>query len=53
MRRFGKMVSLKEWLTDLSQNCSVQRFEDIESGIFKARIKDDIYLVSHADVKEK
>lgn len=46
------MISLREWLIDLSENCSVARFDDIGSGIFKARIKDDIYLVSHADVKE-
>ena len=47
------MITIQEWLINLSETCSVQRFEDIESGIFKEKIKDDIYLVSHEDVKEK
>lgn len=47
------MITMQEWLINLSETCSVQRFEDIDSGIFKEKIKDDIYLVSHAEVKEK
>lgn len=46
------MMTITEWLTDLSENCSVQRFEDIEGGIFKAKIKGDIYLIRNAEVKK-
>ena len=40
-----------EWLTDLSENYSVQHFDDVETGIFCERIKGDIYLMKHAEVK--
>ena len=44
-------VSLSEWLIELSENCSVQQFDDIESRIFVAKVKEDIYLMSHAELK--
>ena len=46
------MLTITEWLNDLSENYSVQHFDDIESGIFCERIKGDIYLMKHAEVKE-
>lgn len=46
-------MNLIDWLLDLSENYSVQKFDDIESGTFVAKIKDDIYLMNHADVKEQ
>ena len=46
-------MSLSDWLIDLSENFSVQRFEDIESGTFVAKVKDDVYLMNHAEVKQE
>lgn len=46
-------MNLIDWLLDLSENYSVQKFDDIESGTFVAKIKDDIYLMNHVDVKEQ
>lgn len=45
------MISIGEWVKDLSENYSVQQFDDIESGIFVAKVKEDIYLMSHAELK--
>lgn len=45
------MVSKADWLKDLSENYSVQHFDDIESGIFVANIIGDVYLMKHAEVK--
>ena len=45
------MVSLVDWLKDLSENYSVHKFDDIESGTFVAKVKDDVYLINHAEVK--
>lgn len=45
------MVSLTEFLDDFSKNYSVQRFDDIESGIFVTKIKEDIYLMKNVEVK--
>lgn len=47
------MVSLTDWIKDLSENYSVNRFDDINSGIFVAKIKEDIYLMNHAEVKSE
>lgn len=47
------MVSLVDWLKDLSENYSVHKFDDIESGIFVAKITEDIYLMNNAEVKSK
>ena len=47
------MITITEWLTDLSENYSVQHFDDVESGTFVANVKEDIYLMRHAEVKEK
>lgn len=33
------MVSLVDWLKDLSENYSVHRFDDVESGTFVAKVK--------------
>lgn len=46
------MLTITEWLNNLSENYSVQHFDDIKSGIFCERIKGDIYLMKHAEVKE-
>ena len=46
------MMSMSEWLTDISENYSVENFDDITNGIFVAKITDDTYLMSHKDVKE-
>ena len=45
------MVSLTEFLDDFSKNYSVQRFDDIESGVFVTKIKGDIYLMKNVEVK--
>ena len=45
------MVSLVDWILDLSENYSVHRFDDVESGAFVAKVKDDVYLMNHAKVK--
>ena len=45
-------MSLSDWLIDLSENFSVQRFEDIESGTFVAKVKDDVYLMNHEEGQE-
>lgn len=45
------MLSVAEWLTDLSNNYSVQQVEDTKGGIFVERIKGDIYLIKHTEVK--
>ena len=46
------MMSVKDWLIDLSENFSVQHFNDIESGICVAKVKEDVYLMKHAEVKK-
>ena len=46
------MISISDWVKDLSENYSVQQFDDIEAGIFVAKIKSDIYLMNHAEVKQ-
>lgn len=46
------MMTISEWLTDLSQNYSVQNVEDTKNGIFYKHIKGDIYLIKNTDVKE-
>lgn len=45
------MVTIAEWLKDLSENYSVHKFEDIKTGTFVARVKGDIYLMNNAEVK--
>lgn len=47
------MISLKDFIKDVSDNYSVQHFDDIEEGIFVAKIKGDIYLMNHAEVKQE
>ena len=44
-------VSLREWLIELSDNYSVQQFDDIESGTFVAKVKKDVYLMNHVELK--
>lgn len=46
------MITMQEWLKDLSENYSVQHCDDVESGTFVANVKEDIYLIKHAEVKE-
>lgn len=46
------MITITEWLTDLSENYSVQHLNDVESGIFVERITEDIYPIKHAEVKK-
>lgn len=48
-----EMITIQDWLINLSKNYSVQRFDDVESGIFVERIKGDVYLMDHAEVKQK
>lgn len=45
-------ISLIDFIKDISDNYSVQNFEDIEAGIFVAKIKEDVYLMNHVEVKE-
>ena len=45
------MITITECLKDQSENYSVQHFDDVESGIFCERIKGDIYLMKHTEVK--
>ena len=47
------MITITDWLTDLSENYSVQHLDDVESGAFVANVKGDIYLMRNAGVKEK
>ena len=46
------MISLVDFIKDFSDNYSVQHFDDIDHGIFVAKIKGDIYLMNHAEVKK-
>ena len=46
------MISVRDWLTDISANYSVEQFDDIENGVFVAKITEDTYLMNHKDVKE-
>ena len=46
------MISLVDWLKNLSEDYSVQHFDDVESGIFVDKIKEDIYLIKNAEVKK-
>ena len=46
------MLSVSAWLQDLSQNYSVEQFDDIESGVFVEKVKGDIYLMNHKEVSE-
>ena len=41
-----------EFIIRFAEKYSVHRLEDIESGMFKEVIKDDIYLIEDAEVKE-
>lgn len=45
-------MMLSEFLITFAEEYSVHRLEDVESGIFKKAIKDDVYLISNAEVKE-
>lgn len=47
-----RMLTLSEWLSDFSKEYSVHHYDDIESGTFVAKVKDDIYLMKDAEVKE-
>lgn len=47
-----RMLTVSEWLGNFSKNYSVQHYDDIESGTFVAKIKEDIYLMNNAEVKE-
>ena len=46
------MVGLNEFLDNFSKEYSVQHFDDIETGIFCAKIKEDIYLMKNVEVKQ-
>ncbi|WP_292749761.1 hypothetical protein [Methanobrevibacter sp.] len=46
------MLTVSEWLGNFSKNYSVQHFDDIESGIFVAKVKEDVYLLKHVEVKK-
>lgn len=46
------MVSLVDFLDEFSRDFSVQHFDDIETGIFCAKIKEDVYLMKNVEVKE-
>ena len=45
-------MNLADFITNFSNEYSVHRLDDVDSGIFKAKIKADIYLMLHAEVKE-
>ena len=45
-------MRLSDFIKNFSNEYSVHRLEDIEAGVFKEKIKDDIYLVKNAEVKE-
>lgn len=47
------MISLRDWLVDLSENYSVEKIEDVESGTFIENIKGDVYLIEHREAAEK
>ena len=44
-------MTISEWLHDLSENYSVQHCDDVESGTYVAKVKDDIYLMKDAEIK--
>lgn len=46
------MISTTEWLINLSKHYSVQQLDDVKSGTLIAKIKNDIYLMNHEEVKE-
>lgn len=47
------MITITEWLKNISENYSVTHFNDVESRTFVSRIKGDIYLMDHSEVREK
>lgn len=47
------MITITEWLKNISENYSVTHFNDVESGTFVSRIKGDIYLMDYSEVREK
>lgn len=46
-------MNLTDFIKNFSEEYSVHRLEDVDSGIFKAKIKADIYLIQHAEVKRE
>jgi len=46
------MISLADFINEFSRDYSVQNFDDINSGIFVAKVKEDIYLMKNVDVRE-
>ena len=47
------MISLTDFIKDISDNYTVENFDDIDGGIFVAKITEDIYLMNHSEVKSK
>ncbi|WP_458456193.1 hypothetical protein [Methanobrevibacter sp.] len=45
------MITIQDWLIDISKNYSVQHCDDVESETYVAKVKDDIYLMKDAEIK--
>ena len=45
-------MEITEFLDNFSKEYSVQHFDDIDNGIFCAKIKEDIYLMKNVEVKQ-
>ena len=45
------MVTITDWLMDLSENYSVQHIDDLEGTVIKP-INNEYFLVKHAEVHE-
>ena len=41
-----------EFIKNFAEKYSVQKIDDIKSGIIITPIKDDIYLIEHTEVKQ-
>ena len=45
------MVTITDWLVDLSKNYSIQHIDELESTVIKP-INNEYFLVKHAEVRE-
>lgn len=46
------MLSLRDFILGFAKEYSVIHFDEIESGVFVDKIKEDIYLMRNGEVKE-
>ena len=44
------MISLGDFINEFSKEYNVQHIDDVESGVFVAKVKEDIYLMKNVEV---